>query len=92
MIGIIFCPLTSIAVLIIESSFFRLDLNLRQLFRHSLSLPDLFSLTLITGFLIILVTLFLDVIAFIRVVKLLGRKRGTGTAMIYSTVLLCASC
>ena len=84
MIGIIFCPLTSIAVLIMESSFFHLDFNLRLLFRLSLSLPDLFSLTLIRGFLIILVTLFLDVIAFIRVVKLLGRRRGTGTAMICS--------
>ena len=36
------------------------------------------------------VTLFLDIIAFIRVVKLLGRKRGTGTATICSTVLFCA--
>ena len=34
---------------------------------------------------VILVTLFLDVIAFIRVVKLLGRERGTGTATICST-------
>lgn len=41
MIGIIFCPLTSIAVLIMESSFFHLDYNLRLLFRLSLSLLDL---------------------------------------------------
>ena len=39
---------------------------------------------------LILFTLFLDVIAFVRVVKLLGRKRGTGTATIGSTVLFCA--
>ena len=55
------------------------------------ALPSLLisSGPLITGFLIILVALFLDVIAFTRVVKLLGCKRGTGTATIWSTVLFC---
>ena len=35
MIGIIFCPSTSIAVLIVENSFFRLDFNLHLPFRLS---------------------------------------------------------
>ena len=38
---------------------------------------------------LILATLFLDVIAFLREVKLLGRKRGTDTATICYTVLFC---
>ena len=60
LIRIISCPLTSITLLMVESSFF----NLRLLFRLSLPWPDLFGSTLITGFLIFLVTLFLDVLAF----------------------------
>ena len=51
MIGIFFCPLTSIAELIMESSFFHLDFNLRLLIRFSLSLLDLLQFDIDHGLL-----------------------------------------
>ena len=59
LIRIISCPLTSITLLTVENLVF----NFCLLFRLSLPWPDLFGSTLITGFLIFLVTLFLDVLA-----------------------------
>ena len=51
MIIIIFCPWTSVAVLTMDSSSFNLDSNLRLFFRLSLSLLDLFGLSLVAVFL-----------------------------------------